>query len=563
MIGADILLKSLIKEKVEVVFGYPGGATIPLHDKFPDYPQLRHVLPRHEQGGALAADGYFRSTGKVGVCLSTSGPGATNLVTGIANANLDSVGMVAITCQVATAVAGTDAFQEVDITGITQPIVKHSYFVERVEDLARVVKEAFYIAGSGRPGPVHIDIPVDVLKAEIAKFQYPKTIRLPGFKVPSKAPATNINQAATLIQKAARPVALIGHGVLISKASAELKKFVEKTEMPVITTLLGMGALPDTHPLHFGMLGMHGMAYANYAVHNADLIIGIGMRFDDRITGKLDEFAKDARVIHIDIDPAEIGKNTLVDVPLNGDCREVLKQINQKVTKDTHQDWLGQIKSWHKDTRLQKIKSSSRNVQSDHLMAHDIIHEIDVQTKDESIIVSDVGQNQMWTAQYFSYKNPNQLLSSGGLGTMGYSLPAAVGAQIGSPDKSVWSFMGDGGFQMNMQELGTIMAEKLPIKIVMFNNGYLGMVRQWQELFYEKNYVATPLQNPDFVGIAKAYGIESYRITTWPQAKAYIKKAKASRKPIFLEMMIGPEDNVFPMVPPGNTLKETIVKRKK
>lgn len=561
MIGADVLLKSLLKEKVDVIFGYPGGVSIPLHDRLPDYP-IKHILPRNEQGGALAADAYYRVTGRPGVCLSTSGPGATNLITGIANAYMDSIGMVAITCQVATTVAGTDAFQEVDTTGITQPITKQNYFVEKVEDLPRIVKEAFYIASTGRPGPVHIDLPVDVLKAKVKKFTYPKKVNLPGYKIPSKAPETNIKEAIKFIKQAARPVALVGHGVTISKASEELKKFVEKQEIPVICTLLGIGNLPAKHPLNFGMLGMHGMAYANYAVHNADLLIGIGMRFDDRITGKIDEFARDAHVIHIDIDPAEIGKNTVVDVPLLGDCREVLEQLNTQVTAKTHKPWLDQIHGWHDETRLRVIKKGTRAKKSREPFAYEVIKEIDKQTKGKATIVSDVGQNQMWSAQHFAYSRPGQLLSAGGLGPMGYSLPGAVGAKMGAPREDVWAIMGDGGLQMNIQELGTIMANKLPIKIIVLNNGFLGMVRQWQEMFYNKNYVATPLENPDFVKIAEAYGIEAHRISRGSDVKKMIAKANKTKKPIFLEFTIGPEDNVFPMVPPGNTLENTITKRK-
>ncbi|MFH2105239.1 MAG: biosynthetic-type acetolactate synthase large subunit [Parcubacteria group bacterium] len=563
MIGADILIKSLLKEKVDVIFGYPGGVTIPLHDKLTDYSEIRHILPRHEQGAALAADGYFRVTGRPGVCLSTSGPGATNLVTGIANAYMDSVGMVIITCQVATAVAGTDAFQEVDITGITQPITKQNYFVENVKDLPRIVKEAFHLASTGRPGPVHIDLPVDVLKAEVAKFIYPKSINLPGYRVPTEAEPKYINEAVKLINKSARPVALVGHGVVISRASEEVKKLIEKAEIPVITTLLGMGAISDKHPLHFGMLGMHGMAYANYAVHNADLIIGIGMRFDDRITGNINEFARDASVIHLDIDPAEIGKNTVVDVPLLGDCKQVMGQLNSKIAKKSHQEWVRQIHAWHDKTKLSKIKQEGRARKSKHLLAADVIREIDQQTKGQAIIVTDVGQNQMWAAQHFAYSQPGQLLSSGGLGAMGYSLPAAIGAKIAKPRTDVWALMGDGGIQMNIQELGTVMEHKLPIKIMLFNNGYLGMVRQWQEFFYDKNYSATKLDNPDFVAIAKAYKIEAHRVTTQAQARKMIKKAATSQKSILLEFMVGPEDNVLPMVPPGNTLKQTIIKRNK
>ncbi len=559
MIGADVLLQCLIKEKVNIIFGYPGGVTIPLHDRITSYPQIKHVLPRHEQGAAMAADAYFRVTGRPGVCLSTSGPGATNLVSGIANAFMDSVGMVAITCQVATNFIGSDAFQEIDVTGVTQSITKQNYLVENVDDLPRIIKEAFYLASTGRPGPVHIDIPVDVLKAKVNNFIYPEKVNLPGYKVPTFANETNIKKAIELIKKSTRPVVMTGHGVIISRASFELKQFVENTEMPVISTLLGLGALPHKHPLNFGMLGMHGMAYANYAVHNADLIIGVGLRFDDRITGKIEEFARDTQVIHIDIDPAEIGKNTIVDVPLIGDCRHVLKQLNTKIKKLSHKEWLTQIKKWNEKTNLKIVKKQLRLHPSKHLLAADIIKEINHVAKKDCLITSDVGQNQMWTAQYFNYNYPGQLLSSGGLGCMGYSLPASVGAQMAEPTKQVWALMGDGGFQMNIQELGTIMQEKLPIKIILFHNGYLGMVRQWQELFYQKNYSATKLANPNFVQIAKAYNIEAHRVSNWTQAKKYITKANKSKKAIFLEFIIGPEDNVYPMVPPGNTLNETII----
>ncbi|MBD3244592.1 MAG: biosynthetic-type acetolactate synthase large subunit [Candidatus Moranbacteria bacterium] len=562
MTGADILLKSLIKEKVEIIFGYPGGVTIPLHDKLKDYPQIKHILPRHEQGGAMMADGYFRRSGKVGVCLSTSGPGATNLITGVANAYMDSVGMVVITCQVATNMVGTDAFQEVDITGITQHITKHNYFVEKVEHLPRIIKEAFYLASTGRPRPVHIDIPVDVLKAEAERFDYPKKVNIPGYCLPEKTDPKKIEQAVELIKKSARPVALVGHGVAISKAEKQLMKFVESCDIPVITTLLGIGSIQEDHRLSFGMLGMHGMAWANYAVSNADLLIGVGLRFDDRITGRIEEFAQDANVIHIDIDKAEIGKNKVVDIGLLGDCKTILTKINQKNPQKSHKEWINQIRKWEKETQLGKIKKQVRLKKSDHLMAQDIIAQIDKQTRGMAVITSDVGQNQMWSAQYYKYKKPNQLLSSGGLGAMGFGLPASIGAKFATPKSDVWAIIGDGGFQMNIQELGTIMEYKLPVKIVILNNGYLGMVRQWQELFYKKNYCSTRLINPNFVQIAKAYDIEAYRIKDMKNAEKYIKKAAAYKKPILLEFVIGQEDCVFPMVPPGNTLKETIIKRK-
>ncbi|MCK4745256.1 biosynthetic-type acetolactate synthase large subunit [Candidatus Parcubacteria bacterium] len=559
MIGADILLKSLLKEGVEIIFGYPGGVAIPLYDKLKDYPQIKHILTRHEQGAALAADGYFRVTGKTGVCLATSGPGATNLITGIANAYMDSIGMVAITCQVPSALIGSDAFQEVDITGITKPITKHNYFIDNINDLSRIVNEAFYLASSGRPRPVHIDIPVDILKTEVKKFSYPSKASLSSYGTLQKISSEEIDKACGLIKKSARPIIIAGHGVMLSRAEAELKKFIEKVDIPVITTLLGIGALSEKHPMSFGMLGMHGMAYANYAAHNADLIIGIGTRFSDRITGNINEFAKNANVIHIDIDPSEIGKNILANVPLLGGCKEILKELNKKIVQLSHRNWVERIEEWKFQTGLQKIKQQSRPYNNKYLMAQNIIREIDLQTKGEAVIVSDVGQNQMWSAQYFKYTKPNQFLSAGGLGPMGYSLPASIGAKFGSPKSNIWAIMGDGGFQMNMQELGVIMEHKLPIKIIILNNGYLGMVRQWQELFFNKNYAATKLANPDFIQIAKAYGIEAYQITELCDAKSKIKKAVNSDKPIFLDFIIGAEDIVLPMVPAGKSLGDVIV----
>lgn len=561
MIGADILLKSLLKEGVEIIFGYPGGVAIPLYDKLKNYPQIKHILTRHEQGAVLSADGYFRTTGRVGVCLATSGPGATNLITGIANAYMDSIGIVAITCQVSSALIGSDAFQEVDITRITKPITKHNYFIDNINDLPSIVNEAFYLALSGRPRPVHIDIPVDILKTEVKKFNYPSKASLSSYSSLQKISKEEIKKTCQLIEKSERPIVIAGHGISISQAETELKKFIEKTDIPVVTTLLGIGSLSEKHPMNFGMLGMHGMAYANYATHNADLIIGIGTRFSDRITGNIKEFAKNANVIHIDIDPAEIGKNISVNIPLLGDCKKILMELNKKIVQLSHSDWVMKIKERKEQTDLQKIKKSSRIDNNKCLMAQDIMREIDLQTKGEAVIVSDVGQNQMWSAQYFEYTKPNQFLSAGGLGSMGYSLPASIGAKFGNPKSDIWAIMGDGGFQMNMQELGVIMEHKLPIKIIILNNGYLGMVRQWQEMFFEKNYAATKLANPDFIQIAKSYGIEAYQITEWMDAKSKIKKAINSDKPIFLDFIIGAEDIVLPMIPTGNNLGDIIVER--
>ena len=557
MIGADILLKSLIKEKVEIIFGYPGGVVIPIYDVLPKYEKkVKHILVRNEQGAAMAADGYARASKRVGVCLSTSGPGATNLVSGIANAYLDSVPMVAITGQVATAVGGTDAFQEVDITGITQPITKHNYYVDSVRDLPRVIKEAFYIANSGRPGPVLVDIPVDISKTEVKSFHYPKNINLPGYNPHHTITKDIIKKTAKLINQSKRPIILTGHGVVISGAEKELKHLAERANIPVITTLLGMGAFPDSHKLNFGMLGMHGMAYANFAVHNADLIMGIGLRFDDRITGRLEEFAKGAKVIHIDIDAAEIGKNTVVDVPILCDAKRALRKINKEVKVKRNTSWFKKIKDWQKKNPIKAF--DNKQDKNGQLRAKHVINEIYKQTKGRALIASDVGQNQMWTAQHYQFSKPN-LLSSGGLGCMGYSLPASVGGKFAKPRSEVWALMGDGGFQMNMQELGTIMQENLDVKIAIFNNGYLGMVRQWQEMFYNKNYSGTKLLNPDFEKIAQGYKISFYRSKNFKEAEENIRKTCKRKGPVINEFIIKSEDNVFPMVSPGASLNETMI----
>ncbi|MFA6393844.1 MAG: biosynthetic-type acetolactate synthase large subunit [Patescibacteria group bacterium] len=571
MIGADILIKSLLEEGVEVIFGYPGGVTIPLHDRLTSYPEIKHVMPRNEQGAAMAADAYFRVTGKPGVCLSTSGPGATNLISGIANAYMDSIGMVAITAQVSTKIYGTDAFQEIKMTEVTRPITKKNYFVKDVKDLPRIVKEAFHLARSGRPRPVHIDLPVDVIKAEVKEFVYPKgdeaVSRASIDKKISKDLESEMEKALALISGSKKPVVIAGHGIILSGASEEFKQFVELNDLPFVTTLLGLSVLPDNHPLNFGMVGMHGMAYANLAIHNADLIIAIGTRFSDRITGNLEHYAKRAKVIHIEIDPREIGKNVPADAALLGDCKDIIKVLNLKTAGITggesaslrRRGWIDKICEMEEKTCLDKIKTEAKLKRTKHIFVFEVIEEISRQAKKDSIIVSDVGQNQMWTAHYFNFNYPGQFLSSGGLGCMGYSLPAAVGAQIARPEREVWSIMGDGGFQMNMQELGAIMEYKLPVKIIMVNNGFLGMVRQWQELFFKKNYMCTPLENPDFVGIAKSYGIEAYRVTKLSDIEPMIKKAAESENSIFLEFIVEPEANVFPMVPPGQALKDTLI----
>ncbi|TET25831.1 MAG: biosynthetic-type acetolactate synthase large subunit [Dehalococcoidia bacterium] len=556
MTGAQILCESLVKEGVEVIFGYPGGAVLPLYDTIPHYPQLRHILVRHEQGAAHAADGYARATGKVGVCLATSGPGATNLVTGIANAYLDSSPMVAITGQVARPFIGKDAFQEIDITGITLPITKNNYLALDVASLAGIVKEAFYLARSGRPGPVLIDIPRDVF-VDQAEFHYPARVDLPGYKPTFEGHPAQIKKAAKLIDEAERPLIIAGRGVVISEGYAELKQLAEKAQIPVITTLLGIGCFPESHVLSFGMLGMHGMAYANMAVNDADLIIAIGMRFDDRATAKVSAFAPHAKIIHIDIDPAEIGKNVRVDVPIVGDVKVVLKALNKLVTSAEHVDWVKCLDSWRQEHPSTEIRDSQG------LLPQFVIRQIYEVTKGEAIIVTGVGQNQMWAAQHYWYNKPNSLISAGGLGTMGFELPAAMGVKVGRPDDIVWCVAGDGGFQMTIQELATIVQEKVAVKIAILNNGYLGMVRQWQELFYGKRYVATPLTCPDFVKIGEAYYLPALRVTRKEEVVPAIEQAMEHNGPFIIDFMVEPEENVYPMVPPGAAIAEILEAPKK
>ena len=551
MTGAQIVCESLVKEGVEVIFGILGGAILPLYDTLPQYPQLRHILVRHEQGAAHAADGYARATGKVGVCVATSGPGATNLVTGIANAHLDSVPMVAITGQVARPFIGKDAFQEVDITGITLPITKHNYLVLDVGLLAGIVKEAFYLARSGRPGPVLIDVPRDVF-IDQAEFHYPSQVSLPGYKPPLQGHSVQIKKAAKLINEAERPLIIAGRGVIISRAYAELKQLAETAQIPVVTTLLGVSCFPESHILSLGMLGMHGMAYANMAVDAADVVIAIGMRFDDRATAKVSGFAPHARIVHIDIDPAEIGKNVRVDVPIVGDVKAVLNSLNKEVVSTEHIDWVRQLDDWCKEHPSIVIRDSEG------LLPQYVIRQIYEATKGEAIIVTGVGQNQMWSAQHYWYNKPNSLISSGGLGTMGFELPGAMGVKVGCPGEIVWCVAGDGGFQMTIQELATIVQEKVAVKIAIINNGYLGMVRQWQELFYGKRYVATPLACPDFVKIAEAYGILALRVKHKEEVVPAIEQAMAAQGPFLIDFMIEPEENVYPMVPPGAALSEVL-----
>jgi acetolactate synthase-1/2/3 large subunit len=554
--GAQIVCESLLKEGVDVIFGILGGQILPLYDTLTQYPQLRHILTGHEQGAAHAAQGYARATGKVGVCFATSGPGATNLVTGIADAYLDSTPMVAITGQVGRPFIGKDAFQEIDITGITLPITKHNYMVTDPADMARTVKEAFYLARSGRPGPVLIDIPKDV-QVETAEFVYPTKIDLPGYKPTLSGHPSQITKAAKLIAGAKKPVIISGRGVIISGAYDELKTLAETAQIPVITTLLGISSFPESHKLSYGWLGMHGMAYANMAVTDCDLLIAIGMRFDDRATAKVSGFAPHAKIIHIDVDPAEIGKNVRVDVPIVGDAKTVLKSLNKMLTPEDHTGWVSQIDAWRKEHPSLDIRDAEG------LLPQYVIRKIWEVTKGDSLVVTGVGQHQMFAGQHFFYDKPNSFISSGGLGTMGFELPAALGAKIGRPDETVWCIAGDGSIQMTIQELAPIARENIGVKVAIMNNNYLGMVRQWQQLFYEKRYMATPLHCPDFVKLADAYGIPAQNVKTKGEVVPAIKKAMATPGPYILNFEVEPEENVYPFVPPGASLNEFIEEPRK
>ncbi|MEA3443048.1 MAG: biosynthetic-type acetolactate synthase large subunit [Chloroflexota bacterium] len=545
--GAQILCEGLTREGVEVIFGILGGAVLPIYDTLPQYPQLRHILTRHEQGAAHAAEGYARATNKVGVCIATSGPGATNLVTGIADAYIDSVPMVAITGQVASPFIGKDAFQEIDITGITLPISKYNYLVTDVTKLAETVKEAFYIAQTGRPGPVLIDIPKDV-QEKITDFVYPEKVNLSSYKITSMGHVAQIRRAARLIDKAERPLIIAGRGIIISQAYDELEELAEKAQIPVVSTLLGLSSFPGKHVLNSGMLGMHGMAYANLAVQNTDLIVAIGMRFDDRATANTGGFAPEARIIHIDIDPAEISKNVPVDVPIVGDVKAVLKVLNKDIEKTDHLEWVSQLEQWKYEHPLMDVG------QGDKLLPEYVIRQIYEATQGNAIVVTGVGQNQMWAAQHFTYIKPNSFISAGGLGPMGFELPAAMGAKVGCPEEIVWCIAGDGGFQMTMQELGTIAQENIAVKIAIINNSCLGMVRQWQELFYQRRYVDTKLWNPDFVKIAEAYDIPGIRVRHRDEVIPAINKAMDYLGPFLIDFFVEPEENVYPMVLPGESL---------
>jgi acetolactate synthase I/II/III large subunit len=550
MTGARAFVECLYRENVEIIFGYPGGVLLPIYDELYDA-HLHHLLVRHEQAAVHAAEGYARATGKVGVCLATSGPGATNLVTGIANAYMDSIPIVAFTGQVPSSMLGNDAFQEADITGITMPITKHNYLVQDVKDLPRIIKEAFHIASTGRPGPVLVDIPKDITTDEL-DFVYPDTVELRGYKPTFKGNAQQVKRAASVIKGSKRPVIYAGGGVIGSEASKELLEFAEKLKAPVTTTLTGIGGFPNDNELYLGMPGMHGTKYANYAIQESDVLIAVGVRFDDRVTGKTTSFAPNAKVIHIDIDPAEISKIIKVDVPIVGDAKQILGALLEHVSECDTKDWLDKIATWKRDFPLFYVN------RDDVIKPQYILEQISEVCPD-AIIVTEVGQHQMWAAQYFNYKEPRTFISSGGLGTMGYGFPAAIGAKLGRPDKIVVDVSGDGSFQMNSQEMATIVQNNIPIIIAIFNNGYLGMVRQWQALFFEHRYSHTTIENSvDFVKLAEAYGAMGIRVTKPSEVKAAIEKAVEANGPVLIDFVIEREENVSPMVPAGAAINEIL-----
>ena len=550
--GAEIICQSLIREGVEVLFGHPGGAILPFYDALWSYPQLRHILVRHEQAAAHAADAYSRVSGKVGVCVATSGPGATNLVTGIMGAKADSVPMIAITGQVARTALGSEAFQECDICSITATCTKKSFMVMSAEDLAPTIREAFVIAQEGRPGPVLIDIPRDV-QLELVEPNFPEVVpqELPELGEEAR---NNLQAAARLINEAERPLIITGHGVLTSGASAELKALAEATGIPVIMTLLGLSSFPGGHPLNLGMLGMHGMYWANIAVDQADLIVGVGMRFDDRVTGRAATFAPHARIVHVDIEPTQIGRNVPVEVPLPGDAKAVLRSLTPLVSFNPRPDWMEHINAMRREHPSLSIPPSD-TLQTQHVMSG--LNEL-LQDDPGAMVVTGVGQHQMWAAQFISFNTENTFVSSGGQGAMGFEVPAALGMQAARPDATVWSIAGDGGFQMTLQELVTAAEEKLPVKYALINNGYLGMVRQWQEMYFDNHLKAVPVPGPDYMKLAEAYGIGAARVSEQEDVLPALRKAKAHDGPFLIEFVVDQNANVFPMVPPGGSLADTL-----
>jgi len=552
--GAQIVWECLVRQGVETVFGYPGGANLPIYDAMLDYP-VHHVLVRHEQGAAHAADGYARASGKVGVALATSGPGATNLVTGIATAYMDSSPIVCITGQVASRFIGYDAFQEADVTGVTLPITKHNYLVTRSQDIARTVREAFYIARSGRPGPVLVDISKDAQQAS-CEFDWDAAApRLPGYRPDLSALPSEYQKAIDLINSAKRPVILAGHGVMVSGAMNVLQELAERATIPVAMTLLGIGGFPASHPLNLGMMGMHGEAWVNHAIQEADLLLAFGMRFDDRVTGNLKSYAPNAKKIHVEIDPSEINKNVKADVALVGDLRDVLVTLLPSVEGGDRAEWLDHINEMKGDAAVRDIQ----NLPDDgHLYAAHVINDLWRLTGGEAIVVSDVGQNQMWAAQYYRHNRPRSHITSGGLGTMGFALPAAIGVKFARPDEEVWVIAGDGGFQMTLCELATLAQENIKVNVAIINNGFLGMVRQWQEFFYERRYAATPLLSPDFCKLAEAYSHTAVRVTQRSQVRDAVEQARAELGTVVLDFRVEQEDSVFPMVPAGADLHAMI-----
>ena len=553
--GAQIIWECLLQEGVDVLFGYPGGAILPTYDAMTQYPEIHHVLVRHEQGATHMADGYARATGKVGVAIATSGPGATNMVTGLATAMMDSSPIVCITGQVPTAAIGSDAFQETDVTGVTMPVTKHNYLVTDVNELQRAIHEAFYIARTGRPGPVLLDIPKDVQLASCDYEPFAEEIRLPGYRPIRELSDEQFQQALDLIHNAKRPLILAGHGVTMAQAERELLEFVSKTRIPVAQTLLGLGNFPTTNPMCLGLMGMHGEAYVNKAIQEADLLLAFGMRFDDRVTGNLKTYAQHSKKIHIDIDASEINKNVKVECGIVGDLGNVLRAINPHVGPTDSSDWLEQIDEWRADTAARDFVTWSGGGK---LYAAHVIYDLWKLTNGEAITVTDVGQHQMWEAQYYRHDKPRTLLTSGGLGTMGFALPAAIGATFGRPDAEVWAIAGDGGFQMTLCELATVMQENRPVKIAIINNAFLGMVRQWQEFFYEERYAATPMWNPDFIKLAEAYGMPALRVTQREEMENAVHQAQSTDGPFLIEFVVEKDEIVYPMVPAGADLDNMI-----
>ena len=559
--GARMLLECLHKVGVTDIFGYPGGAVIPIYDEIYSFDKIKHYFARHEQGAVHAADGYARVSGKVGVCLATSGPGATNLVTGIMTAHMDSIPLLAITGQVRSNLLGRDAFQETDIVGITVPITKGNYLVQNIKDIPRIIKEAYFIASTGRPGPVLVDIPNDIQQQEISYDEFnklfDKEVQLEGYEPTYVGHPVQIKRALSLIKKAKKPLIIAGAGVMKSGASKELLELANKMDIPVTTTLLGLGAFPENHELSLGMLGMHGTVPANYATDEADLVIAAGIRFDDRIAGNPSKFCEHAKIIHIDIDPAEIDKNKKADVPIVGDLKNVLSEINKELEPQDHKEWTDKVKEWKKEYPL-----AHRDVGKDKLLPQEVLKAINDILDGDTIVVTDVGQHQMWAAQYMTYKNANSIVTSGGAGTMGFGVPAAIGAQVGARDKKVVLIVGDGGFQMTLEEIMMIRQYNLPVKIVIINNSFLGMVRQWQELFKDRRYSFVDLEcNPDFVKIADAYGIKSERLKTKADLENKLKDLILSDEGVILDCIVEREENVFPMIPAGKTVSQMIGKK--